>query len=160
MTEALESKKTNFTNRNLLQKILDYNYKNIDNLTDEEKGNIQALKEEGFAIVTAHQPNLFMGPLYTISKAISAISLANQVNKDLGSKKIVPIYVIGSEDHDKEELLNANLFGKKYEWQTSQTGSVGQMTVDNQLVDLTNEWVDSFGNLPFTEELKDIYQCV
>ena len=118
LKQALLSKEKNYTQRNLLQNLLEYNYAGAKNLRPKESENIVLLKENGYAVTTAHQPNLFLGPLYTLTKAVSVISLAEQMNEALGEKNIVPIFVIGSEDHDKEELLHTYLFGKKYEWKS------------------------------------------
>jgi len=155
--ESLLSKEKNFSHRNLLRVLIDKNYTNDCTLSDEEKKNLHLLKENGYAITTAHQPNLFLGPLYTITKAISAIALANKINSELNIKKVVPIFVIGSEDHDQEELLNTHLFSKKYEWTTVQKGAVGSMTIDESFIHLLNEWTNTFGNFPFANELKEIY---
>lgn len=158
LKKALSSKEKSFSNRELLSKTIDLNYLNAENLSNLEIDNIALLKTNGYAIATAHQPNLFLGPLYTLTKAISTISLANKMNRELGEKKIVPIFVIGSEDHDKEELLHTYLFGKKYEWITHQKGSIGSMKVDDSFISLLNEWVESFGNMPYADELRTIYQ--
>ncbi|HNL40220.1 MAG TPA: bacillithiol biosynthesis BshC, partial [Saprospiraceae bacterium] len=69
-----------------------------------------------FTIVTAHQPSLLLGPLYFIYKAITTINLAEAVQAKSG-KRIVPVFVLGSEDHDLVELNHINLFGKRLEWQ-------------------------------------------
>lgn len=91
-----------------------------------------------FTIVTAHQPSLFLGPLYFLYKAVTAINLAKTVETFTG-KRIVPVFVLGSEDHDLEELNNINLFNKKLVWQPGLTGSVGPMpgtSLENVLTEL------------------------
>lgn len=80
-----------------------------------------------FTVVTAHQPNLFLGPLYLIYKIISTINLAKRLNKEFPSNHFVPVYWMGSEDHDKDELNHIHLFGKKLEWNTDQQGAFGRM---------------------------------
>jgi len=157
LKQALLSKEKNYTQRNLLQNLLEYNYAGAKNLRPKESENIVLLKENGYAVTTAHQPNLFLGPLYTLTKAVSVISLAEQMNEALGEKKIVPIFVIGSEDHDKEELLHTYLFGKKYEWTTEQKGPIGSMIIDDSLIHVLHEWLAAFGTMPYAEELKDAY---
>ena len=157
LKQELLSKEKNYTQRNLLQNLLEYNYAGVKNLSPKESENIVLLKENGYAVTTAHQPNLFLGPLYTLTKALSVISLAEQMNEVLGEKKIVPIFVIGSEDHDKEELLHTYLFGKKYEWTTSQKGPIGSMAIDDSFILVLHEWLDAFGNMPYAEELKEAY---
>lgn len=155
--KALVSKEGNYTHRELLKIIIDKNYTADYTPTTKEVENLNLLKSNGFGVTTAHQPNLFLGPLYTITKAISTIALANKLNLELKEKKVVPIFVIGSEDHDKEELLHTYLFGKKYEWSTKQKGAIGSMVIDESFIQILNEWTTAFGNTPFTEELKAIY---
>ncbi|WP_026692131.1 bacillithiol biosynthesis cysteine-adding enzyme BshC [Peribacillus kribbensis] len=66
--------------------------------------NIEALKEAGtVAVVGGQQAGLLSGPLYTIHKAISVISLARQQEKAL-NKKVVPVFWIAGEDHDYQEV--------------------------------------------------------
>ena len=157
LRDSLESKKINYTQRDLLKKIIEKNYSSEYKPVLQETKNLELLNTHGFAITTAHQPNLFLGPLYTITKAISTISLANKLNQEFKENIVAPIFVIGSEDHDKEELLHTYLFGKKYEWTTEQKGAIGSMSIDESFIQLLNEWIDAFGNMPFANELKEIY---
>lgn len=157
LKNSILSKEKNFKNRDVLLKIIEQNYPDSENLSLGEVENLNLLKKKGLAVTTAHQPCLFLGPLYVISKAISTISLANKLNMELGEDRIVPIFVIGSEDHDKEEILHANLFNKKYEWQSEQVGSIGKMKLDEKFDNQLVEWTSAFGNLPYAEELKNIY---
>jgi bacillithiol biosynthesis cysteine-adding enzyme BshC len=96
------------------------------------RDNLHALGHaDTYTVTTAHQPALFTGPLYTIYKAISTIRLATAAQKALGPPyRVVPVFVMGSEDHDLEELNHARLFGKTISWTPDQTGPVGAMTTD------------------------------
>jgi bacillithiol biosynthesis cysteine-adding enzyme BshC len=95
--------------------------------------NIAALREEStFTIVTAHQPSLFAGPLYFIYKALTTIRLAREVErKSAGKNRVVPVFVLGSEDHDLEEVNKVNLFGKQLVWQPNESGPVGSMNTES-----------------------------
>lgn len=90
---------------------------NIDRLLDKNT----------FTVCTAHQPAIFTGPLYFIYKIIHAIRLADRLSKDLPGKHFVPVYYMGNEDADLEELGNIHLNGEKLEWITKQKGAVGRM---------------------------------
>jgi bacillithiol biosynthesis cysteine-adding enzyme BshC len=91
------------------------------------RANIEALGEDGtFTVCTAHQPSLFLGPLYFLYKAISTINLAEAIERQTGVR-IVPVFVLGSEDHDLAELNNVQLFGKTIVWEPYEGGAVGQM---------------------------------
>ncbi len=90
--------------------------------------NILALAAENtFTVVTAHQPSLLLGPLYFLYKALTTINLAEQVQQKNAGRRIVPVFVLGSEDHDLEELNSINLFSKKLVWQSPEKGAVGAM---------------------------------
>ncbi|MBV6438756.1 MAG: bacillithiol biosynthesis cysteine-adding enzyme BshC [Haliscomenobacteraceae bacterium CHB4] len=90
--------------------------------------NIAALADKNtFTVATAHQPSLFLGPLYFLYKALTTINLAEAVEARNPGKRIVPVFVLGSEDHDLEELNSINLFGKKLVWPSEEKGAVGSM---------------------------------
>lgn len=64
------------------------------------------LDERTVAIVTGQQAGLFTGPFYTIYKALSAIGLAQRLDRDLG-RPVVPVFWVASEDHDWAEVNHA-----------------------------------------------------
>lgn len=83
--------------------------------------------ETTFTVVTAHQPSLFLGPLYFLYKAITTINLAEMAQAATGHT-VVPVFVLGSEDHDLDELNKINLFNKKIVWDSTESGAVGSMS--------------------------------
>jgi bacillithiol biosynthesis cysteine-adding enzyme BshC len=154
--KASASKQGQFKNRNLLASIIDENYKDIE-ISEKVQSQISRLKNDALAIVTAHQPNLFLGPFYVFSKAASIIATANKLNASQKEFYYVPIFVLGAEDHDKEELLHTYLFNQRYEWITEQKGPVGKMLVDDSLVALMHSFVEKFGESFEGEKLKSVY---
>lgn len=54
-------------------------------------------------IVTGQQPGLFLGPLFTVYKAVTAIRLARLLSERHG-KRVLPVFWIASEDHDFDEV--------------------------------------------------------
>ncbi len=145
-----ERKKFN-TNRQLLAAQLQLQYLSIE-APERVKQNITALADENtFTICTAHQPNIFTGHLYFIYKIIHAIKLADTLSRDLPEYKFVPVFYVGSEDADIKELGEVTINGEKYEWHTNQTGAVGRMKVDDELIDILKKIsgqlsVEPFGN--------------
>jgi bacillithiol biosynthesis cysteine-adding enzyme BshC len=90
--------------------------------------NIQQLsRETTFTVCTAHQPALFTGHLYFIYKILHTIRLADFLAAQYPDYRFVPIFYMGSEDADLEELNHIYLGGEKLVWDTKQTGAVGRM---------------------------------
>lgn len=133
-----ERKKFN-TNRQLLVDQFTNQYKNFENC-EAIKANIHALLDENtFTVCTAHQPNIFTGHLYFVYKILHTIKLADSLKKELPQYNFVPVFFMGSEDADLEELNHIVIDGEKYAWETQQTGAVGRMKVDNNLLQLMNK---------------------
>lgn len=152
--ESSKVKCQNFNQRNLLIEILNENYKNITPPI-EVINNIEALKKDGLAIVTAHQPNVLLGPFYTISKAVSTIALCQNLNKLNLEFYYTPVFVIGSEDHDKDEILNVTIKGKKYSIDTEYEGPLG-MLKSSELKELIDLILKDLGEVENFENLKSI----
>lgn len=134
--EAIEARKQFPTNREVLVNELKKQYTVVDSSGPVQK-NIEALlSPDTFTITTAHQNNVFTGPLYFIYKILHTIKLADFLNQSLSQYKFVPVYYIGSEDADLDELNHINLNGEKLVWNTKQTGAVGRMKVDKDFLKL------------------------
>lgn len=65
-------------------------------------------------IVTGQQPSILTGPLYTIHKALSAILLARRVSETTGVD-CLPVFWIGADDHDFEEVRTAHIRTRHHE---------------------------------------------
>lgn len=88
------------------------------------------LNDNTFTVTTGHQLNIFSGPLYFIHKIVSTIKLAADLCAAYPDRHFVPIYWMATEDHDLAEINHFNLFGKRYEWQTPQSGATGRMSTE------------------------------
>jgi len=136
ISASIEARKRFDNPRDLLVRELRKQYEGLS-LSVKQEQNLQLLLNDNtFTVCTAHQPNIFTGPLYFIYKILHAIKLADRLNDQMPESKFVPVYYMGSEDADLDELGHINLNGEKLEWQTNQTGAVGRMKVDKQLVKL------------------------
>src|SRR5690606_36563786 len=81
-----------------------------------------------FTVCTAHQPNLATGYLYFVYKILHAIKLAEALNAAHPEHRFVPVYYMGSEDADLDELGTFRYVGKKFVWDAGgQKGAVGRM---------------------------------
>lgn len=158
ISSAIQSREKFATPRNVLVSALQEQYKAVH--TDKSVTfNIEALADtKTFTIVTAHQPNIFTGPLYFIYKILHAIQLAKHLSEQLPAYRFVPVYYMGSEDADLDELGQISIDGNKLNWSTSQTGAVGRMTVDKELLKLLSAIEGQTGVLPFGKELTELFR--
>jgi bacillithiol biosynthesis cysteine-adding enzyme BshC len=115
-----------------------------------------------FTITTAHQPNLLTGPLYFVYKIIHAIQLADYCNQQIPDCHFVPVYYMGMEDADFSELNHCTVEGKKYQWETVQSGAFGKMKVDASLIHLLDQLHHQLATLPHAatvmEQLRSCYR--
>lgn len=157
LEEAMKKKSEQPLDRKLLQSILHMQYSGIE-LTNEEKKSIELISSpKTFSVTTAHQPNLFLGPLYFIIKTVSAITLAKEFKKHKPENNFIPVFWLGSEDADVAELNHIHLFGKKLEWNPNQSGSFGRMKTDS-LKNVLEELKTICGNSTYGNELMDLFE--
>ncbi|MEJ7586100.1 MAG: bacillithiol biosynthesis cysteine-adding enzyme BshC [Ferruginibacter sp.] len=124
------------TDRQLLVDVLQKQYASVP-VSESVAKNIGLLQNDNtFTLCTAHQPNIFTGPLYFIYKILHVVKLAGELKEQLKDNDFVPVYYMGSEDADLDELGHIYIDGEKYDWKTNQAGAVGRMKVDRALVDL------------------------
>lgn len=156
--DAIAARKNFATNRKTLVDELEKQYQNVLFSSIQSKNIRSLLSENTFTITTAHQPNIFTGPLYFIYKILHAIKLADELNKQLGNYHFVPVYYMGSEDADLDEIGTTAINNKKIVWQTRQTGAVGRMKVDKTFINLIDEIHGQIGVLPFGNELTEKFR--
>jgi bacillithiol biosynthesis cysteine-adding enzyme BshC len=156
LQKAIAARKQSPVNRGVLVEVLKKQYRNYS-LRKEVLDNIELLSNENaFTICTAHQPNLMTGYLYFIYKIIHAAKLAQHLKTNHKELNFVPVFYIGSEDNDLDELGVFRFNGIKFRWQTEQTGAVGRMSTDD-LQPLLNQLMALVGPPgEYAEHLKDV----
>ena len=119
-------------------------------------------KENTYTVTTAHQPNIFTGPLYFFYKILHTIQLAAELKKQFPQHNFVPVYYMGSEDADLQEVGSYNLAGEAYQWNTKQKGAIGRMKVDDELIKLLQNlegyWLVQPAGKEALQVLKQAYQ--
>ena len=143
--KAIQQRKFSAIQRQTLVSVLENQYQVLGTIKEEKniaafekvQANIGLLKNDNcFAVTTAHQPNLFTGPLYFFYKIIHVIKLAAELKAQFPENDFVPLYYMGSEDADLAEVGSYNIDGAKHQWKTKQTGAIGRMLVDDHLLQL------------------------
>lgn len=151
--KAIAYRKNFSTNRELLVQHLNMQYAGTESSTSVYENVELLLKESTFTVTTAHQPNLFTGPLYFLYKILHAIKLSEELKKEMPENNFVPVYYMGSEDADVDELAHFWLNGTKHEWQTEQSGAFGRFIVDKKLIQLIDAMSGELGVQPFGNEI-------
>jgi bacillithiol synthase len=105
------------------------------------------------AVLTGQQAGLYTGPAYTLYKALTAIRVAAELDKQ--GKPAVAVFWLATEDHDAEEirtawLLNGNREANRIAESVDSHGEpVGMLAAPRPT---REELLDCLGDLPFAEE--------
>jgi bacillithiol biosynthesis cysteine-adding enzyme BshC len=106
------------------------------------------------AVVTGQQAGLFTGPLYTIYKALSAVRMADILNR--AGTPAVPVFWVASEDHDMDEVSHTSFLssgGGLFDARFRPRGGVRDAPVGRVLLDesIGKVVTDVFGELGHSE---------
>ena len=131
LEKALRIRQFTVDKRKTLVEALRKQYKNHD-VSEKTLKNINDLEVTNtYTITTGHQLSLATGPLFFIYKIISVIKLTEDLKRKFPLYNFVPVYWMASEDHDFDEINHFHLFGKKYVWDSTQKGAVGEFDLDD-----------------------------
>ncbi len=156
--KAIAARQSFQTPRTVLVKALEEQYAQTTTSALVQQQIQSLLSEKTFTVVTAHQPNIFTGPLYFIYKILHAIQLADALKNEMPDLHFVPVYYMGSEDADLDELGQINIDGHPLTWKTNQTGAVGRMKADKKLLELLAAIEGQTGVHPYGKALTDIFR--
>jgi bacillithiol biosynthesis cysteine-adding enzyme BshC len=157
--QIIADKSKSSIDRKTLVNVLQEQYNHL-NASQAVSDNIQSLLAENtFTVTAAHQPCLLMGPLYNIYKIAATVNLSIQLKEKYPSYHFVPVFWLGSEDHDVEELAHAFVNGKRIDWKEAGTGACGRWNIatmkaaveelkalvpGSQVVDLIDEGLERY----------------
>ncbi|MEN2281851.1 bacillithiol biosynthesis cysteine-adding enzyme BshC [Algoriphagus sp. SE2] len=132
---AIKSRSFPIANRKVLVEALSNQYLGSE-IGPKVESNIKSLElENTYTVTTGHQLNLFTGPLYFIYKIVSTINLAKKLSETYPGNNFIPVYWMASEDHDFDEINYFKLDEKKYQWDSNQSGAVGDFELDSTFKD-------------------------
>lgn len=145
--QAIANRQARPVNRKLLYEVISGQYQGKASAA-QQAGIDALLDDHTFTICTAHQPNIFTGYLYFIYKILHVVRIAESLKASMPQYQFVPVYYMGSEDNDLDELGQVKVDGVKLVWQTKQEGAVGRMKVDQPLLQLIAQLEGQLGVLP------------
>src|SRR5450755_4098948 len=122
---AMHSRESFPTDRSLLVKRLEEQYSRLPVFDPVVKNLSRLSNQNTFTITTAHQPAIFTGNLYFIYKILHVINIAETLSARHTDRHFVPVFYMGCEDADLDELGHIFLDEEKITWDTDQTGAVG-----------------------------------
>jgi bacillithiol biosynthesis cysteine-adding enzyme BshC len=149
---AIQARERCPLNREVLVRVLKEQYAGVCPSPAVQEQLDRLLEEKTFTVCTAHQPALFTGPLYFLYKILHTIRLARHLSDQLGPYHFVPVFYMGSEDADLEELGNFFMGQEQIVWEAGQTGAVGRMKPSG-LEKILDRIEGEFSVQPFGEEL-------
>ncbi|MEO8648341.1 MAG: bacillithiol biosynthesis cysteine-adding enzyme BshC [Acidobacteriota bacterium] len=123
--------------------------------------NIETLRRsDAVAVLTGQQAGLFLGPLYTLYKALSAVRQADCLRA--AGINAVPVFWIASEDHDIAEVSTASFTGTSGEIRTVlEDGDteiaglpVGRIKLTDAVTKAIGPIFEVIGKTEFTAELR------
>src|ERR1051326_195432 len=126
--------------------------------------NIEKLRADASAVVTGQQVTLFGGPAFAIYKALTAITVAEQLSKR--GIESVPIFWLATQDHDFAEVQGALLRSpageyRSFSLQTTTAPAdspVGKIKLGTQIGALAHEAAEFVGGEQ-AALLRDCYQA-
>jgi bacillithiol biosynthesis cysteine-adding enzyme BshC len=149
---AIQDREKFPTDRMLLVKTLKEQYNGMS-VPDAVRKNLEDLATDNtFTITTAHQPAIFTGNLYFIYKILHVIKISSSLKTAYPQRNFVPVFYMGCEDADLDELGHIYLDSEKLSWDTAQTGAVGRMKTDG-LDKIVERIEGEFSGDPFGPEL-------
>jgi bacillithiol biosynthesis cysteine-adding enzyme BshC len=114
------------------------------------------LSGEGILVSTGQQPGLFLGPLYTLYKVLSAVAEAERIEAATGRPALASFW-IAADDHDWEEVGTASIVdrgGTVRRMSLQPTDSearraVGASRLADRVLPLCDEFLDAAGASEF-----------
>ncbi|MGE7948262.1 bacillithiol biosynthesis cysteine-adding enzyme BshC [Lysinibacillus sp. NPDC093688] len=121
--------------------------------------HLQQLEQGAVAVVGGQQAGILTGPLYSVHKAISVITLAKEQSVKL-QRPVVPVFWIAGEDHDLEEINHTytvrgvDIKKRAYGERSRRKTMASETRINKEsMTQLINTIVKDMGETEFTEML-------
>jgi bacillithiol biosynthesis cysteine-adding enzyme BshC len=124
---------------------------------------LQSFRDGAVAVVTGQQVGIFGGPLYSVLKAASTLSAAEELKK--AGIPAVAVFWLATEDHDLEEINHALLPagpGRVARFESKSRGGrnapVGAVKFSSEIDAMTTEAAELLGDPDIAQALGDSYR--
>jgi bacillithiol biosynthesis cysteine-adding enzyme BshC len=125
---------------------------------------LQSFRDGAVAVVTGQQVGLFGGPLYSVLKAASTLSAAEELKK--AGIPAVAVFWLATEDHDLEEINHALLpagAGKVARFESksraNRNAPVGAVKFSVEIDALTAQAAELLGDADIAQALQESYRA-
>ncbi|MEZ5014900.1 MAG: bacillithiol biosynthesis cysteine-adding enzyme BshC [Chitinophagales bacterium] len=159
MRKAMEAYTAHAVDRPALVKRLQESYRDLQ-IIDAVDASIHSLSDPNtYCIVTAHQLNIFTGPLYVMYKALAAVRHAALAKKHFPDRNFVPVFWLGSEDHDFAEINHFHVYGQTITWEDEQGGACGQYVCNGKsMIDVLDKLDAMLDGSPEAKEISTLFR--
>jgi len=121
--------------------------------------------EGGYMVTTGQQAALFGGPLFSLYKALTAARLAEALEDKL-ERPVLPVFWVGSEDHDWEEASQVGIVGVDNEIHhievpspdPTRTPPLHRVQLDDCVSEVVTEFLGHLPDTDFSSEYKALLE--
>jgi bacillithiol synthase len=105
-------------------------------------------------VMTGQQAGLLLGPAYTVSKAVTAVLLARELDSE--ARPVIPVFWVASQDHDVAEVASSHFLGldeqpRKLELDLPQNRAIARIALQPQWL---AQVIEFLREIPATPEFK------
>ena len=125
--ELARSRAADYRDRAVLQEVLNEAYARLRPEPAVQENLAKLGHPNTVTVCTAHQPGVFTGHLYFVYKTLHCIRVCREMNALNDGLHYVPVFYLGSEDNDLEEIGELPVDGGSLQWDSGQTGACGRM---------------------------------
>lgn len=116
-----------------------------------------------FCVITGQQTGVFLGPLYTIHKALTAVALSRQLQERYPHYRVIPVFWCSADDHDFPEISRTafisqdnQLIEQQYLTDDFELKPIYKLPAPENLPDLISELLTQTGNRPYLADIGDL----
>ncbi len=161
----LNKKSIDYNLRNQLNEILVKSMSSL-NLSEIQTENIEKLKlTNSLTVTTGQQVGYLGGPLYTLLKLFSTVSLAEELNQQHRGLNFIPVFWLEDNDHDSHEASHIYCPDKSNIVQrfscidksaTTEKTMVSEKVFDDTILENIANFIASLNQTEFTSEISDL----